>query len=121
MSYNKTDVHRWYAAKSALRDLTPEQLETDTIVVIGCGPVNTSLKNLIQVGLLATIVARTMGAKNIYAIDSNPSRLKTVEKHGGKSLNLSSDPQNAILAATQNRGADIVIEAVGHADALRLA
>jgi threonine dehydrogenase-like Zn-dependent dehydrogenase len=73
------------------------------------------------VGLLATIVARNMGAKNIFVIDSNEARLKTAETHGAKSLNLKSEPRNAILAATQNRGADIVIEAVGHGDALRLA
>lgn len=72
-------------------------------------------------GLLATIVARTYGAKNLYAIDSNPSRLQTAEKHGAKQLNLKDDPKATILAATQNRGADIVIEAVGHGDALRLA
>jgi threonine dehydrogenase-like Zn-dependent dehydrogenase len=77
--------------------------------------------NTYQVGLLATIVARTLGAKNLYAIDSNPSRLQTAEKHGAKQLNLNSDPKSHILSATNNRGADVVIEAVGHGDALRLA
>jgi threonine dehydrogenase-like Zn-dependent dehydrogenase len=62
-----------------------------------------------------------LGENKIYEIDSNPSRLETAQKHGAKSLNLSSDPQKTILEATQNRGADVVIEAVGHADALRLA
>jgi len=62
-----------------------------------------------------------LGAKAIYAIDSNVSRLKTAERHGATSLNLNSEPRAAILAATQDRGADIVIEAVGHGDALRLA
>ena len=51
----------------------------------------------------------------------NSSRLKTAQKHGAKQLDLKDDPKNAILAATQNRGADVVIEAVGHGDALRLA
>jgi len=54
-------------------------------------------------------------------VDSNPSRLQTAEKHGARQLNLKEDPKQAILAATQNRGADVVIEAVGHGDALRLA
>jgi Zn-dependent alcohol dehydrogenase len=66
-------------------------------------------------------VARTYGIKNLYAVDSNSSRLQTAEKHGAKQLNLREDPKNTILAATQNRGADVVIEAVGHGDALRLA
>lgn len=30
---------RWYAATSALKDLSPEQRGTDIIVIIGCGPV----------------------------------------------------------------------------------
>jgi len=62
-----------------------------------------------------------MGAKTVYAIDSNESRLKMAEKYGAKPLNLKSEPRKAILKATENRGADIVIEAVGHGDALRLA
>jgi len=62
-----------------------------------------------------------MGVKNLYVIDSNEARLKTAEGHGAKPLTLKSEPRNAILAATENRGADIVIEAVGHGDALRLA
>ena len=70
--------------------------------------------------MLATIVARTLGAKKVFAIDSNSSRLQTAERHGAKSLNLTSDPRKSILAATENRGADVVIEAVGHGDAVRL-
>jgi len=70
---------------------------------------------------LTAIVARTLGAKNTFAIDSNASRLKTAERYGAKPLNLNSEPKEAILAATENRGADVVIEAVGHGDALRLA
>jgi len=75
----------------------------------------------IQVGLLATIVARTLGAKNIYAIDSNASRLQTAKRHGANPLHLNEKPRESILSATENRGADVVIEAVGHGDALRLA
>jgi hypothetical protein len=30
---------RWYAATSALKELTLEQRQTDTLVIIGCGPV----------------------------------------------------------------------------------
>lgn len=67
------------------------------------------------------IVARTLGAKHLYAIDSNAFRLKIARKYVANPLNLNSEPQKAILAATENRGADVVIEAVGHGDALRLA
>lgn len=37
---------RWYAATTALKDFTSEQLETDTVVVVGCGPVSPSYKKL---------------------------------------------------------------------------
>jgi threonine dehydrogenase-like Zn-dependent dehydrogenase len=74
-----------------------------------------------EVGLLATIIATTLGVKHLYAIDSNPSRLTTAERHGAEPINLNSQPQQKILSATENRGADVVIEAVGHGDALRLA
>jgi Zn-dependent alcohol dehydrogenase len=73
------------------------------------------------VGLLAIIVARTLGAKKLYAIDLNESRLQMAKKHGAKPLKLNQDPQKAIFTSTQNRGADVVVEAVGHGDALRLA
>ena len=39
VSPNSSFDKRWYAATSALKELTPDQLKTDTIVVIGCGPV----------------------------------------------------------------------------------
>lgn len=70
---------------------------------------------------MAIIVARTLGVKNLYAIDSNPARLKTAAKHGAKPLDPASEPHKTILAATENRGADVVIEAVGHGETLRLA
>lgn len=66
-------------------------------------------------------MARKLGAKNIYAVDSNTSRLETAKRHGASPLNLKDDPRQSIPAKTQNRGADVVIEAVGHGDALRLA
>jgi len=71
--------------------------------------------------MMAIIVARTLGVKNLYAIDSNPARLKTAVKHGAKPLEPASRPHETILSVTENRGADVVIEAVGHGDTLRLA
>ena len=70
---------------------------------------------------MAIIVARSLGVKNLYAIDSNPARLKTGAEYGAKRLDPAFEPYKAILAATGNRGADVVVEAVGHGDTLRLA
>lgn len=86
--------------------------EQATVVVIGCGPV----------GFCAITSAKHFKPKTLFAIDSVPERLERAEKvHGAKGLQLHEDPKAAIMAATNGRGADVVLEIVGHADALRLA
>lgn len=55
--------------------------------------------------------------KTVYAIDSVPERLAEAKK----SSNLNDDPVSRIKAATDGRGADVVMEVAGHADALLLA
>jgi len=56
----------------------------------------------------------------VYAIDSTPERLVEAEKIGAKVINLNDDPVAKIKAATDGRGADVVMEVVGHTDALML-
>lgn len=90
------------------------QAERDecTVVVIGCGPV----------GLCAVTSAKHFKPKNLFAIDSVADRLEIAEsRHGAIGLNLNDDPKAAIMKATDGRGADVVLEIVGHADALRMA
>lgn len=83
-----------------------------TAVVLGCGPV----------GLCAISSARTL-FETVYATDLNAARLPAAEAHGAIALPL---PQlrEALAAATHGRGADAVLEVVGHpaavADALEL-
>lgn len=82
-----------------------------TYAVIGCGPV----------GLMAAIAARELGADEIYAIDGVPERLALAETFGAQALDFqSADVVEVILAATQGRGVDGVLEAAGSRAAGRL-
>jgi 2-desacetyl-2-hydroxyethyl bacteriochlorophyllide A dehydrogenase len=84
----------------------------DTAVVLGLGPV----------GLCAVQVARARGAARVIAIDSVPERLEMARELGGEPVHLTEqDPRAAVKAATDGRGADLVIDAVGHPDAFDMA
>ena len=80
--------------------------------VIGCGPV----------GLMAVIGAKDLGATHLFAIDTVPERLAKAASFGATPLNpLHADARETILEATNGRGADAVLEAVGSPSAARLA
>jgi threonine dehydrogenase-like Zn-dependent dehydrogenase len=80
--------------------------------VLGCGPV----------GLMAVVGAKERGAKHLYSIDSVPYRLGLAAALGATPIDLSkSDPVEVIGKATDGRGADAVLEAVGTEEAARLA
>lgn len=80
--------------------------------VVGCGPV----------GLMAVVGARILGAERVIAIDSVADRLERARAYGATPVDFSrEDPLEAVLRATQGRGADAVLEVVGSADALRSA
>jgi 2-desacetyl-2-hydroxyethyl bacteriochlorophyllide A dehydrogenase len=78
-----------------------------TCAVIGCGPV----------GLLAVLAAAELGAERIYAIDSVPERLTRAEQFGARTRALPEE----IREATEGRGVDAVLEAVGSAESMQLA
>jgi 2-desacetyl-2-hydroxyethyl bacteriochlorophyllide A dehydrogenase len=83
-----------------------------TYVVIGCGPV----------GLMTILAAKDLGAENLFAIDHSNERLQMAREFGAASLNPSEgDVRSAVLNASDGRGADAVMEAVGSPEALRLA
>ena len=100
----------YFAAARYLKDLNERDRKEFTAVVVGCGPV----------GVCAIVCALTM-VDNVIAIDSVPDRLEQVEKLGAKTINLKDDPVPKIKEMTGGRGADVVIECVGHADAWELA
>jgi len=76
----------------------------DTVAVFAQGPI----------GLCATLGARLMGASEIYAVDSDPARLRVAEAFGATAtLASDADPVQTILDSTRGRGVDVAIEALG--------
>lgn len=75
-----------------------------TYAVIGCGPV----------GLMTVLAARELGAERLYAIDAVDERLAFASRLGATPVDTrSADPVQVVRAATDGRGADAVLEAVG--------
>ena len=84
----------------------------DFVAVIGCGPV----------GLCTIMAAHALGAGTVVAVDMVPDRLKLAESLGAIAVNpQETDPADVVLDATEWRGADLVIDAVGHEAALAAA
>jgi threonine dehydrogenase-like Zn-dependent dehydrogenase len=80
--------------------------------VLGCGPV----------GLLALLAAFELGAARSFALDPVPERLAWARRLGAIPLDLAAgSPVERIREATDGRGVDAVLEAVGSPEASRLA
>ncbi len=63
-----------------------------------------------------------MGAAQVIAVDTVPERLKMAESFGAEPVHLTEeDPRAAARAATEGRGVDACIDAVGDPRALELA
>ena len=84
----------------------------DSVAVLGLGPV----------GLCAVQVAVASGAGNVIAVDTVEDRLRMAERFGAQAVHLTEeDPRAAVKEATNGRGVDGAIDAVGHPDALEMA
>jgi 2-desacetyl-2-hydroxyethyl bacteriochlorophyllide A dehydrogenase len=84
----------------------------DAVAVLGLGPV----------GLCAVQVAKASGAAAVIAVDTVPERLEVARSFGAQAVHLTEeDPRAAVQAATERRGVDLCVDAVGHPDALDLA
>jgi threonine dehydrogenase-like Zn-dependent dehydrogenase len=93
----------------------------DVCVVIGCGPVSwarvvADTQTDPQVGLCAVSSAVTM-FETVYATDIASHRLEAAAKHGAIALPLD-ELKRQLAEATEGRGADAVLEVVGHESAL---
>lgn len=89
---------------AAYTGVRPHLRPGDTVAVVGAGPV----------GLLAMETARTLGAARVFGIDLEPRRVDVVEERGHTGLDpAETDPIARVMAATEDQGADLVIEAVG--------
>jgi alcohol dehydrogenase len=83
-----------------------------SVAVLGLGPV----------GLCAVQAARAAGAGTVLAIDTVAERLEMARSFGATPVHLTEeDPRGAAKEATEGRGVDAAIDAVGHPDALELA
>ncbi|MGQ0575686.1 MAG: alcohol dehydrogenase catalytic domain-containing protein [Pseudonocardia sp.] len=81
----------------------------DHVAVVGAGPV----------GLCAAMAANVLGAAQVMVVDKVPARLKEAEAIGCVGINADeTDPAEAVQDLTEWRGADLVIDAVGHPSAL---
>ncbi len=84
----------------------------DTVAVLGLGPV----------GLCAVQAARAAGAAQVFAIDTVEPRLAMARQFGATPLHLTEeDPKRAVRAATEGRGVDVVVDAVGDPGPLEMA
>jgi alcohol dehydrogenase len=84
----------------------------DTVAVLGLGPV----------GLCAVQAAAASGATQVFAIDSVEQRLEMAGRFGATPLHLEeADPKRAVRAATEGRGVDVVVDAVGDPGPLAMA
>lgn len=81
----------------------------DTVAIVGAGPV----------GLCAAMAAAALGAARVIVIDKVDTRLKEAANLGAIAVDASlTDPCDAVLDLTDWRGADVVVDAVGHESAL---
>jgi alcohol dehydrogenase len=84
----------------------------DSVAVLGLGPV----------GLCAVQAARAAGAAHIIAIDAVEARLEMARAFGATPVHLTEqDPRAAVKDATEGRGVEVAVEAVGDPRALELA
>jgi threonine dehydrogenase-like Zn-dependent dehydrogenase len=84
----------------------------DVVAVLGLGPV----------GLCAVQVARASGAARVLAIDTVAERLELARSLGAEAVHLTEeDPKAAAREATEGRGVDVAIDAVGDPRALDMA
>jgi 2-desacetyl-2-hydroxyethyl bacteriochlorophyllide A dehydrogenase len=84
----------------------------DTVAVLGLGPV----------GLCAVQAALAGGATRVFAIDSVEQRLEMARDFGAVPVHLTEEePKKAVRAATEKRGVDVVVDAVGDPGPLGMA
>lgn len=103
----------YFAAMNGFKGLDHADIWDSTVVLIGCGPV----------AMCALISALEYGPKHLIAVDSVPERLERAKTLGAEPWNFKENLeglQNRVKELTEGRGADIVIECVGHSDALQL-
>ncbi len=87
-----------------------EDLATNSVAVMGCGPI----------GLFAVGIARALGAWKVIAVEPNEYRREMAATMGADLLvdPVATDPVAAVEAATNGTGAEVVLEMSGNARAI---
>ena len=101
----------YFCAANAFRDMDEDTIQSSVVLLIGCGPV----------GLCALLNALDYKPKALLAIDGVESRLELAKNLGAEPWNYQKDMEGLekrIKELTDGRGADTVMELVGHSDAL---
>lgn len=84
---------------------------SDLVFVIGAGPI----------GLMHVQLAKVRGAKTVAVAEASSERLQRAAQLGADKLITSSDPAGQVKTLTENRGADVTIEAVGKPETWEMA
>lgn len=80
----------------------------EVVAVVGVGPV----------GYCTVQALRAEGARTVVALDREPDRLALAEAAGAVPVHVGErNPVMALASMTEDRGADVVVEAVGHPNA----
>lgn len=82
----------------------------ERVAVFGAGGLGTS----------AILLARALGAAEVYAVDINPVKLHRAAHHGAIPVDAGADPVDQIREATGG-GVDVALELVGDAEVMRAA
>jgi threonine 3-dehydrogenase len=98
------------AVHSAFGTEGGEDLLTNPVAVIGCGPI----------GLFAVGIARALGAWKVFAIEPNDERRALASAMGADLLidPKAEDPVEVVLRETEGVGAEVVLEMSGNARAI---
>jgi 2-desacetyl-2-hydroxyethyl bacteriochlorophyllide A dehydrogenase len=84
----------------------------DSVAVLGLGPV----------GLCAVQAALAGGAVRVFAVDTVEERLAMAAQFGATPIKLGEEePKKVVRAATEGRGVDVVVDAVGDPGPLEMA
>jgi threonine dehydrogenase-like Zn-dependent dehydrogenase len=103
----------YFAAFNGLGKIPANSARESIVVLIGCGPV----------GLCTLIAALEYNPKALLVVDGNEDRLKTAKALGGEPWNHLTQREELfqrVKELTSGRGADVVIEVVGHSSALEM-
>ncbi|KAK5048236.1 hypothetical protein LTR84_005906 [Exophiala bonariae] len=103
----------YFAASNAFTGLSKQVTSESVVVLFGLGPV----------GLCALVSALAYKPRHLIAVDSVQDRLDLAGRLGAESWNFQTQ-KNELFARvkelTEGRGADVVIEVVGHSSALEM-